>query len=92
MLEYFRGLSQIADIEVLEKIDYYYDDTGLPKSNVLLFKLKGGLQVIIRPSGTEPLLKLYIDIACEQSSDGALVMSNFKQALLEMVKEAEKEM
>ncbi|NLC32271.1 MAG: hypothetical protein GX781_03130 [Clostridiales bacterium] len=92
MLEYFRGLSQIADIEVLEKIDYYYDDTGLPKSNVLLFKLKGGVQVIIRPSGTEPLLKLYIDIACEQSSDGALVMSNFKQALLEMVKEAEKEM
>ncbi len=92
MLEYFRGLSQIADIEVLEKIDYYYDTTGLPKSNVLLFKLKGGVQVIIRPSGTEPLLKLYIDIACEQSSDGALVMSNFKQALLEMVKEAEKEM
>ena len=91
MLEHFRGAEQVAGIEVLEKIDYLMDDTGLPKSNVLLFKLEGGLQLVIRPSGTEPLLKLYIDLACQQTSEGTVVMDNFKEAILEMVKEAEKE-
>lgn len=33
--------------------------TGLPKSNVLYFELKGDNAVIIRPSGTEPKIKLY---------------------------------
>lgn len=92
MMEHFRGARQVAGIEVLEKIDYLMDDTGLPKSNVLLFKLEGGLQLVIRPSGTEPLLKLYIDLACQQISEGALVMESFKQTLLEMVKEAEEKL
>jgi phosphoglucomutase len=33
--------------------------TGLPKSNVLYFELEGGNAVVIRPSGTEPKIKLY---------------------------------
>ena len=33
--------------------------TGLPESNVLYFELKGDNAVIIRPSGTEPKIKLY---------------------------------
>ncbi len=36
-----------------EKID-------LPKSNVLSYKLTGGSGVIVRPSGTEPKIKIYI--------------------------------
>ena len=32
----------------------------LPKSNVLCYRLSGGAQVIVRPSGTEPKIKLYI--------------------------------
>ena len=34
--------------------------TGLPKSNALRYLLPGGAWVVIRPSGTEPKLKLYI--------------------------------
>ncbi len=33
--------------------------TGLPKSNVLYFELESDNAVIIRPSGTEPKIKLY---------------------------------
>ena len=33
---------------------------NLPKSNVLRFFLKGGLEAVIRPSGTEPKLKVYV--------------------------------
>ena len=32
----------------------------LPKSNVLLFYLEGGNSIIVRPSGTEPKIKLYV--------------------------------
>ena len=31
----------------------------LPKSNVLCYRLEGGAQVIVRPSGTEPKVKIY---------------------------------
>ncbi len=34
--------------------------TGLPKSNALRYLLPGGAWVVVRPSGTEPKLKLYI--------------------------------
>jgi phosphoglucomutase len=39
-----------------------YDDpekTGLPKANVLIYKLADGSTVIVRPSGTEPKIKTY---------------------------------
>lgn len=85
MLEKLRGAQKIAGVAVLEKTDYLYDETGLQRSNVLLFKLEGGLQIIIRPSGTEPLLKLYIDLACEKISDGEPLIENFRQAVLGMV-------
>ena len=34
--------------------------TGLPESNVLYYELEDGSSAVIRPSGTEPKVKLYI--------------------------------
>ena len=42
------------------RIDYLYDETGLPKSDVLSFALADGCKIIVRPSGTEPKLKAYL--------------------------------
>ena len=42
------------------RIDYLYDDTGLPKSDVLAFQLSPADKIIVRPSGTEPKLKAYL--------------------------------
>ncbi len=44
-------------------------DAGLPKSNVLQFFLEGGTIVSARPSGTEPKIKFYINIACDAGKD-----------------------
>lgn len=38
---------------------------GLPQSNVLKFWLEGGCSFVVRPSGTEPKLKLYFSVSGE---------------------------
>jgi phosphoglucomutase len=53
-------LTEIAGTKVAEFIDYEDTaSTGLPKSNVLRFNLENGETVIVRPSGTEPKIKIY---------------------------------
>jgi phosphomannomutase len=36
-------------------------DTSLPPSDVLIFTLAGGARAVVRPSGTEPKLKIYLE-------------------------------
>lgn len=43
----------------------------LPKSNVLSYKLPGGSGVIVRPSGTEPKIKVYITAVAEDREKAA---------------------
>ena len=38
---------------------------GLPRSNVLKLWLEGGCSFVVRPSGTEPKLKLYFSVSGE---------------------------
>ena len=45
---------------------------GLPKSDVLVFRLDGGRRVIMRPSGTEPKLKSYYEVRTELAAGESL--------------------
>ncbi len=51
--------SSIGGVMIQERIDYL-QDTGLPKSDVMSYLLEGGTQLVIRPSGTEAKIKIYI--------------------------------
>lgn len=54
---------EIAGIKIMHIEDYLQDDiTKLPKSDILLFRLEDGSKLVIRPSGTEPKLKLYGEV------------------------------
>ncbi len=64
-----RGKS-FAGKAIINMVDYENDDTGLPKSNVVSMELEGGCYVIVRPSGTEPKLKLYLTAVGENLSIG----------------------
>ena len=61
---------EIAGLKVLAVRDYQKgvrtengkeEPTGLPSSNVLYFELEQGCWVCVRPSGTEPKIKLYVN-------------------------------
>ena len=45
---------------VLVRRDGTQEEIHLPKSNVLRFFLSGGFEAVVRPSGTEPKLKVYV--------------------------------
>jgi phosphoglucomutase len=52
--------AEIAGAKVEAVVDYATCVNGLPKADVIEFDLEGGNKAIVRPSGTEPKIKLYI--------------------------------
>ena len=52
--------AQIAGYTVTAVVDYENGATGLPKANVLEFRIAGGAKLMVRPSGTEPKIKVYL--------------------------------
>ena len=43
--------------------------TGIPKSNVLYFELEGDAWLCVRPSGTEPKIKVYFGVVGSDLDD-----------------------
>ena len=53
-------LTEVAGYKVVSVTDYTKpEETGLPAANVLIYKLENNETVIVRPSGTEPKIKIY---------------------------------
>lgn len=52
--------AEIAGSKVEAVVDYATCVNGLPAADVIEFDLEGGNKAIVRPSGTEPKIKLYI--------------------------------
>ena len=63
--------AEIAGGRVTGMTDYLSGDTGLPPSDVLEFRLERQGKVIVRPSGTEPKLKLYLSVRGTGEEDAA---------------------
>ena len=55
--------------------------TGLPKSNVLSFKLENGDVVIVRPSGTEPKVKFYFMVSAQDQATALANIEAYKSTL-----------
>lgn len=59
--------------KIARKTDYLKDNGDLPKSNVIKYEFIGGSSVVIRPSGTEPKLKLYSSITAANHSEANML-------------------
>lgn len=73
IMSYFRANKATVFPNITDVKDYSTGIGDLPKSNVLKFFLKGGSWIAVRPSGTEPKLKMYYSVrgidssSCERS-------------------------
>ena len=56
------------------------EPTGLPTSDVLYFELEGGCWVCVRPSGTEPKIKLYINSNAGDQAEAQRLNEALRQA------------
>ena len=60
--------------------------TGLPKSNVLYYELENNNWCCVRPSGTEPKIKLYVGIKANTNEEANKKLEELKEAMLKLVK------
>lgn len=60
--------------------------TGLPKSNVLYYELENNSWCCVRPSGTEPKIKLYMGVKGSSKEDASRKLEDLKNAMTNIVK------
>lgn len=82
IMEEFRKnpLEEIAGMKLDEVIDYENDETGLPKSNVLRYFYDDGSWYAIRPSGTEPKIKVYMYAVGDSAEEAEKKLQAFESA------------
>ena len=89
MEKFHRGLTSIAGIKVFKTLDYSTGIDDLPPSNVLKFILENG-SIIVRPSGTEPKLKIYISVTEKEKLKAIEVEKAIKMNIEEILKNENK--
>jgi phosphomannomutase len=73
---------ELAGLAVTMLDDLSLGSPSLPPTDGLRLSLEGGARVVIRPSGTEPKLKCYLEVVTQGSaSDAAALLNSLKDAL-----------
>ena len=90
--------TKIGDHSVLQFRDYKLDKTidikskkegktGLPNSNVLYFDLDNNAWCCIRPSGTEPKIKLYMGVKGKSIKDSEERLNKLRKAMIKLIED-----
>lgn len=86
------GLTEIAGTELIAVRDFLsrirkdlktgqIEPTGLPESDMLYYELADQTSVIVRPSGTEPKIKVYILTTADSEAECDSLISKYKTAM-----------
>lgn len=73
----------IAGVNIKECIDYSAGVDGLPPENVLKFILEDGSWFCLRPSGTEPKIKIYFAVQGESYAESEAALDRLVAAVVE---------
>ena len=75
-----------------ELVDVYKRQEGaekteitLPKSNVLEYRLENGSKLIVRPSGTEPKIKIYLSGKGKTAAESDEIIAKMEKAATELL-------
>ena len=92
------SLSEVDGVKVVTKFDYKLSieenlvdgtksEIKLPKSNVLKFILEDGSSFVVRPSGTEPKMKIYSAVRGTSLENSEKESARFKAAIMDIINE-----
>ena len=86
LMVYFRdkGTDLFEGLE--EVIDYSKGIADLPKENVLKFIWKNGSWMAVRPSGTEPKIKVYYSVQADTREESKARLAQYKSVIDAVIK------
>ena len=88
IMSHFRDTgADFSGIPILLSKDYSLGLEDLPKSNVIKFYLDGESTVTLRPSGTEPKLKVYISVRAADRESADRKTEKIKSAAERIIKQ-----
>ena len=58
---------------------------GSPKTNCVYYELKNGSFVCVRPSGTEPKLKIYYSVKANNREDAEIALKSLQTSVEELL-------
>ncbi|MFJ4296640.1 phospho-sugar mutase [Curtobacterium sp. NPDC089689] len=77
--------SSLGPVAVRAVTDYADGADGFPPSDILRYDLEGDARVIVRPSGTEPKVKVYIDTVATTSAEAQALVDALAAAVRPLV-------
>lgn len=81
-----KDMPEIGGVKVVKVNDYLKGIDGLPKSDVIKFYLEGNGSVVVRPSGTEPKMKVYVSISAADEATAKAKESDIVSFMEQMLK------
>ncbi len=75
------GIKEFGPLRVKECLDYSKGLDGLTSSNVLKFLLDDNCSLVVRPSGTEPKIKVYISVSAKDEERAKKIEAELASAI-----------
>jgi phosphoglucomutase len=91
-------VTEVDNVKVVIRLDYKLSTEentvnntqttiDLPKSNVLKYILEDGSYFVVRPSGTEPKMKIYLAVKSNSLDNAETDIAIFKEKVMEIINE-----
>lgn len=91
-------LNEVSGVKIVTRLDYKLSieentvsntktNIDLPKSNVLKYILEDGSYFVVRPSGTEPKMKVYLAVKSSSLENAEKDITEFKEKVMEIINE-----
>lgn len=81
-------VTALRDYKVSKRYDFVKnieEEITLPQSNVLYFELEDKSWFVVRPSGTEPKIKIYFSVTADNINNARSKMEQLETAVLEKI-------